>query len=902
MVDEEPRRNSDLQNDLARRESQYQSDLVRLDRFQGTLDEREKRLAEREAAIERRTAELEERERTNSEITQQHREQSDELGRLQSELAGRQAALTDRERALEAQQSAMASLRVRMERTRDEVRQEAALLVEQRARQDATERSLQEQIRQIDERRNEIAANQAEFEERSATMKAALIQLRQVEEQLSTETTALETRRRELDERTAELDAAAEELQRQTSQLTELQQRLDADRNAVTQRDAAIGQTDEARRTLQEQLQRRADELATREKQLDEAARLQSEAAAEIDDLRQRLAQARAEIDDKWTAAEKELQQRSAALDDRITEIDGREDALRRHVQKLRAVGAAVAAERKASHVAQSRWTVEQNALVTEADALRTELETFRQRTARESDQFQQQIPELELRGEAVLARLAQAREQLRAHVAELHDYTRQCHHDLQSLRSQLQSDYERVRASQLAAQHERSEHRLAVTAFRQQLIEWQGRIAEMRQWLTQDGTRLEWKQAEVVAAARELDAACQKLARQAADLSAQEREVNERRSEVDRHLGDMREWYRKKLRELAQATPAAHPNPLVEESPKLAIAADTVSVEFDPADRQLGELLQSLDLIEPDALAKLLGEAQRQRRSLRQVLLASREGGMPLLTLYQLALIEAGNLDGLVLGPLRVVDRLMVTPSESVYRVFDPRRGSAALLRHLGEAEAIDEARAAEFRSRFAAAMAVRHDNIAATMEVLDIQGRPAVLQEWTMGLASTDWPPTAAAPGVWFRLMMQMALGLDAAHRCGMCHGHLSPRTVLVTGVGVLKILGLGDPPWLAGVETEATVAGDLIALGGLAASWAALAPRRRANKPPKPLPPPLRAVMDRLRPDAERAFSTASEVLTALEEAGAKLPDASDAWDELLEHASQSGAAPAVWRKSA
>ena len=43
-------------------------------------------------------------------------------------------------------------------------------------------------------------------------------------------------------------------------------------------------------------------------------------------------------------------------------------------------------------------------------------------------------------------------------------------------------------------------------------------------------------------------------------------------------------------------------------------------------------------------------------------------------LTLYQMALIEAGNLDGLVLGPVRLVDRLRSGPREPVYRVFDPR------------------------------------------------------------------------------------------------------------------------------------------------------------------------------------------------------------------------------------
>src|SRR5207248_8033038 len=102
-----------------------------------------------------------------------------------------------------------------------------------------------------------------------------------------------------------------------------------------------------------------------------------------------------------------------------------------------------------------------------------------------------------------------------------------------------------------------------------------------------------------------------------------------------------------------------------------------------DPPDQKLGDLLQSLGLVDADTLTALLVEARRQRRSLRQLLLA---GGY--LTLYQMALIEAGHLDGLVVGPVRVIDRLRATPREVVYRVFDPRAGEEAILRHLTEPE----------------------------------------------------------------------------------------------------------------------------------------------------------------------------------------------------------------------
>src|SRR4029079_16318486 len=98
-------------------------------------------------------------------------------------------------------------------------------------------------------------------------------------------------------------------------------------------------------------------------------------------------------------------------------------------------------------------------------------------------------------------------------------------------------------------------------------------------------------------------------------------------------------------------------------------------------------------------------------------------------------ALMEAGDVDNLMLGPVRVVDRVRATPRETVYRVFDPRRGQEAVLRHLAEAEAHDAVHPDEFVQRFAPAAAVRHPNVAATLEVLTVGDRPAVLQEWLTG-----------------------------------------------------------------------------------------------------------------------------------------------------------------------
>jgi hypothetical protein len=554
-------------------------------------------------------------------------------------------------------------------------------------------------------------------------------------------------------------------------------------------------------------------------------------------------------------------------------------------------------------------------------------LEEFRRQSTADADALRQQLPDLELRGQAVLVRLGQAREELRGHLGGLHDYARQGQEDLEAVQARVRAEADRLREQEAAIGKARAEHRLAVTAFRQQLLEWQGRVADMRRVLADDGTRLERKEAEVSAAAKQVDATAQQLARQAADLQEQERQVVVRQAEMERHLSDMREWYRRKLRELADSSnnrrrpvaddePPSVPmhtggEPLIspannDQQPPAADQHDILSLteDLDPGDRQLGDLLRSLELVDADTLTALLLEARRQRRSLRQVLLSSR-GGAPLLTLYQLALIESGNLDALVLGPTRVIDRLQATSREAVYRVFDPRRageGGAVLLRHLAEAEMQDAVHPDEFRQRFGALAALTHPNLAATLEVLDINGRPAVLQEWLSGLPATDWPPMAAAPAVWHWLVSQAAAGLHAAHQAGLVHGRITARSIVLSPLGAVKVTGCGEPPWLAGRTPDATAADDLAAFGEVVTMWATGSPRRKGAKLPKSLPTALHRIIDRLRPDAADHYSSVAELLADLEQAGPELPAMGDAWEQLLAFATENATDGVAWRKSA
>jgi hypothetical protein len=320
------------------------------------------------------------------------------------------------------------------------------------------------------------------------------------------------------------------------------------------------------------------------------------------------------------------------------------------------------------------------------------------------------------------------------------------------------------------------------------------------------------------------------------------------------------------------------------------------------PGVRQLGDLLHSLGLVDEETLNALLVEARRQRRGLRQLLLASGH-----VTLYQLALIEAGNLDALMLGPVRVVDRLRATPREAVYRVFDPRRagGGYAVLRHLAEEEMQDAVHPDEFRQRFAAAAAVQHPHVAATYEVLEVAGRPAALQEWVSGLAGPEWSDLVAAPGICYRLLCQAALGLQTAHLARLVQGRLHAGQLALNGDGILKLCGFGEPAWLADEPREegaaATAADDLAALGRLAAAW--LAPARAKPPKAKQAVQPLLPIVERLTaPAAEARYASAAALLEDLDRIGGDVPPNAEAWERLLRYVREHEAGAVPLRQSA
>ncbi len=918
---------ADASRALDAKVKQYEADVVRFSRREGELEQREAELQKQSEAIlrsrdtlDREAADFEAQVVQADEWRANLADEAERLKKQKTEQDQIQRQLDERTASLEGQQASLAVLRNRLERMREETRSREPELDAQRAELDARAAALEQKQAEIDKNYAEMEADKAlyaknreQFVERGAIMDAAVRQLQTAQDELLAEKERVRLETKANDECVRQLAEAESILQSRLGQLAEAQNRLELERTALRDRGAQLLEREAACQTLQEQLHSRTEEIAARAKDITERLSQQQAKLDGLDDRAKQLDQRELELNRQIEVWRLELEQKAQSLQQRHVQVAGVEGAQQEQLNQ-------VALERKALLEERAQFQLEQRAALEKFAQARTELEALR----RDALATIEQLPDAELRAGTAVERLGNARAQLRNHLAEVHQYVRQCHDELAQLRTRLQADLDKLITQEESLRRNQDEHRLAATAFRQQLIDWQAQFGELQRLLARDETRLERREAKTEERARAIEAESARLAQQAEVLQEQERDVADRRDEMDRHLGDMRDWYRKKLRELAgiplvplsspsgteaggegepvsipMPPPVATGNSTDDEAGIVPTERSILSIAdaAEPGDRQLGQTLREAQLIDADTLTALLAESRRQRRSLRQVLLAS-----GVITLYQLALIEAGNVDGLMLGPVRIVDRLRNTAHEAVYRVFDPRRGVEAVLRHLSEADMADAVRPDEFRQRFTQAK-LNDIHVANTLEVLELSDRPAALQEWLTGLPATDWPPLAAAPGVCYRLLTQAAQGLAAIHQAGAVHGHLADSLLLLTADGVLKLCGLGEPPWLIGMQQddEPTAKGDLRTLGKIASGWCTPTGVRKGAKT-KPLPDALVSILYRLAADGDAGYRDVKELLEDLEKASSAIPPNAEAWDRLVKYVRENAAAEASLRQSA
>ena len=416
-----------------------------------------------------------------------------------------------------------------------------------------------------------------------------------------------------------------------------------------------------------------------------------------------------------------------------------------------------------------------------------------------------EKIPDLIAGAENCLTRLLGARDLLQEHLREFHEYAKIAREELELLlkESRDQQNYSQNTESKIIKARE--EHRLSIASFKQQLIEWQHNLIDIKLALKTGESELERKQAKFETQAQILQQQTENLSIKELNLREKEGEVLAQTKEVHRHLDDMRAWYRNKIKDLSGSVSSSFVPSYLDEAIgtsdiNLHHHSQSVSSIIEPSDKKLGNQLVSLGLVESDTLLALMAEAKKSKKSLRQALL---NGGY--LTFYQMALIEAGNINGLMIDRFRVIDKLPSTSKEYVFQVFDPIKKVECLLRHLSESELSDPYHPDEFRQRFGAAINLNHENVASTYEVLEIQGRPAALVEFTQGANQSEWIADYQKPDVWLNLVLQTISGLASIHGGGLVYGPILHSSLVITKEGFIKWTGTGCPTWLVLTESH-------------------------------------------------------------------------------------------------
>ncbi|MBS2019273.1 MAG: protein kinase [Deltaproteobacteria bacterium] len=149
------------------------------------------------------------------------------------------------------------------------------------------------------------------------------------------------------------------------------------------------------------------------------------------------------------------------------------------------------------------------------------------------------------------------------------------------------------------------------------------------------------------------------------------------------------------------------------------------------------------------------------------------------------------------MLGPGSVVDRYRIEAPigrggmGQVYRAFDDRLRRPVALKVLHDALSPDAMARLVREARLAASLS--HPNIVGVLDVGEHQGTPFMVMELLdgTGLHVLVRAPIPSAEKL--RWLLDVARGLEAAHRAGLVHRDIKPQNVMVA-TGVAKILDFG------------------------------------------------------------------------------------------------------------
>src|SRR5947199_9108124 len=146
-------------------------------------------------------------------------------------------------------------------------------------------------------------------------------------------------------------------------------------------------------------------------------------------------------------------------------------------------------------------------------------------------------------------------------------------------------------------------------------------------------------------------------------------------------------------------------------------------------------------------------------------------------------------------IGPYEIVALLGAGGMGQVYRACDTNLGRLAAIKVLPDAFLQDPERRARFQREAKVLASLNHPNIAAVYGWEEGGGSSALVMELVEGRTLDELIPRNGMPlDQALEFSIQVARGLEAAHRAGIVHRDLKPSNVMVTSAGVAKLLDFG------------------------------------------------------------------------------------------------------------
>jgi len=146
-------------------------------------------------------------------------------------------------------------------------------------------------------------------------------------------------------------------------------------------------------------------------------------------------------------------------------------------------------------------------------------------------------------------------------------------------------------------------------------------------------------------------------------------------------------------------------------------------------------------------------------------------------------------------LSHYRLIERIGAGGMGIVYRAHDEQLDRDVAIKVLPRGSLTDEVARKRFRKEALALARLNHPNVATVHEFGSDDGVDFLVTEYIAGMTmDAKLAAGALPPSEVFRLGLQLAQGLSAAHQQGIVHRDLKPGNLRLTTDGRLKILDFG------------------------------------------------------------------------------------------------------------